>query len=238
MRGRLCSGRGDTNLCRRYAYSLTTEAYAACKHTYVAPKIDHDRAEIARTRRLVQCYAKECTFKVHGDACIHHEVVTCVVSPWMSACMAKNESPYNHACYAHPTKVNDILRPLIETPTRERVGDAAWRTNATAQSVIQVLHTIAELAGSTSWKVLTNSSILHLSDACAYAFVYRESNGTTTCGARRGKHFMHVSLDQPLAACVLDTIGACAVLGNEQASEMLDAIRGTGTNNLYSTHVK
>jgi len=236
MRNRVCRGETDSNMYRRYAYSLTAEAYEACEHTRVAVTAGRNRDDLARTQRLVQSYAKECTFKVHGDACIHHEVATCVVSPWMSACMAVNESPYNHACYAHGAHVNAVLRPLIETPTRVRVGDAAWRTNASAQSMIQVLHTIAELAGSSAWKVLTNASIMHHRDARAYAFVYRERSGKTTCGARKAAHFMHVSLDQPLSACVFDVLDACAVLGNEEAGQMLDAIKRVGANNLFSAH--
>ena len=78
-----------------------------------------------RGSRIAGCLCPETTFEVHGDACLHADIVTCMLSPFMSSTMAHLETPYQLAASSFPDQVNDMVRPLLRTSVRTELGRSA-----------------------------------------------------------------------------------------------------------------
>ena len=224
LRRRLRGGDASADHVRMHVFGLVTHALAACTH--VVSAMPNVSAPVAlRVRRLITQFANECTFKVHGDACIHHEVVTCVLAPWASAVMARHESPYALATFAYPTDVNAVIRPIIETPPRDRITASMWHATRSASSTIVVFHVLAEIIGRREFRVLSNSNILrHTSNPAPMPFVYRRFDGTTTCGVRAGDVFEHFPDSATLVEVVVRVLESCRLHNYSGASDACEAV--------------
>jgi len=220
---------------RLHVYNLTVATYEAAHHV-IESVPQADQTLLQRTRRLVQMFSKECTFKMHGDACVHHEIVTCLLSPWVSGCTAVHETPYSLMNFAFGEHVNDVLRPVIDASTRSKLGDRAWVVNkCSASSLIHAIHVLAELIGNKRFRVLSNANICR-GDGRAM-FVYRTRAGEHTCGVFANATYHHIGTQTSLANTVFALLTVANRLGCVDSACVLSAISEPTQNGHFERYM-
>jgi len=237
LRRSIVAGTATADDVRMYAYQLAQArlASSACpREELVAGEPTSPRVR-ARVANLFRKFGEECTFKVHSDACIHHELFTCALSPWTSALLARYETPYPMAVFAYPDTVNAVVRPVLETPTRHRVGAMVFSKHQRAPSVIQVYHLLAEVVGRSEFVVLGNHNQLrHPERTFPLPLVVREASGEHRVGYRTGSTHTFVPAGTPLDEVVCSFLRASRAVGYVGTREVCAAIldEGDGRNAL------
>ncbi|MEK9529080.1 MAG: hypothetical protein VW491_09205 [Gammaproteobacteria bacterium] len=220
---------------RMYVYNLTVDAYEAACHLdedTISPAVEL----IERTRQLIQTFASECTFKLNGDACVHHEIVTCAMSPWMSGCMAMHETPYSLMNFTYGKAVNDVLRPLIDSSTRSKLGDNGWVAQVcSADRLVHAFHVLAELVGNRRFQVLGNANICR--GTARSFFVYRTRAGRHVYGVVSDGTYHHVSTKCGLAFTIFAMLSTAARLGCEDSTKLLAAITKPTQNGHFERYM-
>ena len=183
----LRTGTDDINVFRLYVH-IHVERYLRDSMAHVAVPVDrkatHEQAR--RVARLLRAFSREVTFKVHGDASLHAEIITCMLPCWMPTMLAHLETPFQLSASSFPTQVNDMVRPILETPARDRIDHVKFNQRHTIRDAIVAGALLCELIGQGSVKLLTNATITRIPSADPLLFVMSNSAGEQVVGVRQG----------------------------------------------------
>lgn len=194
----LREGTNDTDVHRLYAYMVADAMFESMSHT----SIDHVLSTHEQGKRLQQLlteFSKEVTFKVHGDAVLHAEIVTCILNPFVSSMLAHLETPYQLVASAYPTQVNDMVRPLLNAPARERVTMIRWRGPHKVRDVLIATGLLLELIGQKAITLVTNATLCRGDMSLPKLYVRRSSDGVLEVGVRYNR--VYSKFDSECSVC-------------------------------------
>ena len=225
-------GTDDVNCVRLYAHYHVKMHFSSMVHRTITCKTyeDHNRC-VARMAQVVRCFATETTFKVHGDAGLHAEITTRMLSQFMSSAMSAYETPYQLAVAAYPKIVNDVVRPLLDLSYRDRAPKLVWDGPYSEPDVIVAASLIVELVGVRNVFLVTNSTLCKRKSDTPLVFVRRKSDGRSDCGVRRGGEYRHFRDDATLGDILLTWLDDCENCGIKGLEDLRAAVFGHGLEN-------
>lgn len=176
------TGTSDSNVFRMYAYTFVAKTFASRPQTTTDAVPRNTGVEGDRLRRLMVGFARETTFKVHGDASLHAEIITFTLPLFMVCMLAHLETPYQLVASVYHNQVNSMVRPLLETPIRTRLDDVRWQGPHTVRDVVLVMCLLIELVGQRKIAMVTAARLTSTSSAVPLPFVLRGRDGIARAG--------------------------------------------------------
>ena len=226
-------GTDDICVFRMYGQYHIERYLRTCTHA-TQPTSAADANVVKRMAKVLSAFARETTFKVHGDACLHADIVTCVLPSFMSSTMAFLETPYQLAATAFPTQVNDMVRPLLNTSVRDRIGQVKFDGPYKMRDVILAAGLLVELVGQKPLVLVTNAHLCKGSPQPSL-YVRRKPCGGDEVGIRSGRVFSAFPKTASVCDILVSWLQTCrdrTVCGTEAACEiMLD--EATDCNPLF-----
>ena len=205
----LRSGNATIDVFRLYGFMHVMSDFSAAVHNELSPPECTNHAAHARLQKLLAAFALETTFKVHGDACLHADIVTCMLSPFMSSTMAHLETPYQLAASSFPDQVNDMVRPLLRTSVRDRIGQVSWDQPYKMRDVIVCAGLLIELIGQKRVVIVTNATLCRGERDIPLIYVHRGEDGQDEVGVRSGNVFSRFSPTMSTAEILIKYLEIC-----------------------------
>lgn len=218
------SGSSDIDLFRLYHHMFVQRAISKfCRATLLPQRVSHDKQR--RLTRLLKAFAIECTFKVHGDASLHNEIVTCMLPAFMSCLQAHLETPYQRVASSFPSQVNDMVRPILEMPINERLQSVKWQlAPVRIRDVILVAGLLAELVGLKALRVLTHATLCLGTGRLPQIFVRQLGGGLYEHGIRHLDTLFLFHPESNVCDCMIQWLQFCSrqqVTGTENTCELI-----------------
>ena len=191
-------GTVDVNVYRMYCFYHVSRYFRSLQHM----PMQCERAEpeqVQRLKTLLAAFAKETTYKVHGDKSLHAEIITCLLSPFLSAMMADLETPYQLVALAFPSQVNDMVRPMLQMPSRDRIALVKWHGPHQVRDVIVAAGLLVELIGQKRIGLLHHGNLTRGSMDTPLMYMRRKVDGSFEVGVRHQACFHR--FDRSLSVC-------------------------------------
>ena len=181
-------GRADINVYRLYLHAHRTlhVERTFTRETVNPASLQADPVHKRIMARLVVAFAKETTFKVHGDSSLHAEIITCMLPNFMASMLAYLETPYQLVASVYPTQVNDMVRPILATMMEERVKGVSFVNHHRVRDFILAASLLMELLGNKRAVLLTSATLCYASPDLVLMYVVRRNDSKYEVGLRSG----------------------------------------------------
>ena len=177
----------DINIHRKYMHILRTRHLATLeRHTVSKADCGASPETSKMMLTLLKAFVKETTFKVHGDASLHAEIVTCMLPNFISSMQGHLQTPYQLVASVYPQQVNDMVRPILATRFEDRVNLIDFNNRLRVRDFILAASVLMELLGNKKAVLLTNDTICHASPELTLMYVIRKDSSDYEVGLREG----------------------------------------------------
>jgi len=157
----LCGGQFRKNTSvrvRMYTHSCHHARFTSMQHAEVAAAASTDLSR-TRLKSAIGAYARDCTFKVHGDFFLHKSIEVAYLPVWMASALEKTETPYQILADDQGDATNDAVDPLRSTSIGDRIAKINFDAEIEPIEFIAVMSVVMELVGDTGFGVLVNKDI-------------------------------------------------------------------------------
>ena len=124
---------------------------------------------------------------------VHAQCKLLHIPAWKSSCLSQNEMPYPLISQMHPTKVNQIIRPILSTAVSDRIKQIDWNAkDMYYDDAIVLMSLCCELIANKNILLLTNKELLQLQTIqCPLPAMYRKPDGVLQHGIIKKNRFIN-----------------------------------------------